>query len=139
MTDERRKPRVQTMNTLPTKTIQSDVTRSEIRHVLAKYRQVGILEHMRDIDMTFRDVSEFEDFSDLMRQTKSAEQAFMRLPSKLREVFSHDVNEWLDAAHDPEKLEARRPQLEALGVLEPLPAPPAPPSPPAAPAEPTPG
>lgn len=112
--------RVQTVNTLPDKTVQSDVHRTEIRHILAKYRQVGIVEHMREVDLVYKDVSEFVDFADLMFQSKEAEKRFMGLPSKVREVFDHDVSKWLDAAHDPEKLEALRPQLEKLGVMEPV-------------------
>jgi len=127
--DVRRKPRVQTVNTMESKTVQSDVFKSEIRHVLAKYRQVGIIEHLRSVDLQFRDVSEFSDFSDLMYQSKQAEGVFMKLPSKVREVFDHDVATWLDVAHDPARLEELRPELEKLGVLEPLPAPPPPPPP----------
>jgi len=112
----RRRPRVQTENLLPSKTVQSDVVRTEIKHILAKYRQVGVIEHMRNVDLQFRDVSEFEDFSDLMFQSKEAEKVFMSLPSKVREVFEHDYARWLDCAHDAEKLEALRPELEALGL-----------------------
>lgn len=115
----RRRPRVQTVNTLPSKTVQSDVTRTEIKHILAKYRQTGVVEHMRNVDLQFRDVSEFSDFSDLMYQSKEAEKVFMKLPSKVRGVFDHDYAKWLDAAHDPEKLEALRPRLEKIGVLAP--------------------
>lgn len=113
--------RVQTVNDLESKTVQADAVRADIREVLRKYEAMGIVDHLAKVDMTFRDVTEFEDFADLMRQSKEAEAAFMRLPSKLREVFGHDVARWLDAAHDPEKLESYRPKLEALGVLEPLP------------------
>jgi len=123
LSEVRRKPRVQTVNTLPSKTVQTDVFRSEIRHVLAKYKQVGIIEHLRSVDLQFRDVSEFSDFADLMFQSKEAEKVFLQLPSKVREVFDHDVAKWLDAAHDPSKVEAVRPQLEKLGVLEPKAAP----------------
>lgn len=122
----RRRPRVRTVNNLPSKTVQSDVFNSEIRHVLAKFKEVGILEHMRNVDLEFRDVSEFTDFADMARQTKVAEGVFMKLPSKVREVFDHDVLNWLDAAHDPEKLEKLRPKLEELGVLEKAEVPPEP-------------
>jgi len=111
-----RRPRVRTVNTLPSRTVQSDVVRAEIKHILAKYRQVGVLEHMRNVDLQFRDVSEFSDFADVMYQSKVAESAFMRLPSKVREVFHHDVAEWLDAAHDKAKLDALLPELEKLGL-----------------------
>lgn len=118
MNEVRRKPRSQTVNVEPSRTVQSEVNRSELKHILAKYEQTGVLVGMRNVDLTFRDVSEFQDYADLMRQSKDAEAAFMRLPSKVREVFGHDVGTWLDAAHDPEKLEALRPQLVKLGVLE---------------------
>lgn len=111
--------RVQTVNDMPSKTVQADVVRSEIRHILAKYKGVGIVEHLRDVDLQFRDVSEFDDFADLMFQSKQAEKVFMSLPSKVREVFDHDVAKWLDAAHDEAKLEELRPKLEKLGVMKP--------------------
>jgi len=126
-----RRARVRTVNTLPSMTVQSDVARAEIKHILAKYRQVGVIEHMRNVDLQFRDVSEFSDFSDMMYQSKVAEAAFMRLPSKVREVFHHDVAEWLDAAHDKAKLDALLPELEKLGLVV---APAAPAGAPAAPA-----
>lgn len=116
--DVRRRARVQTVNTEPSKTVQSDAARSEIRHILAKYRQVGIIDHMRSVDLQFRDVSEFTDFADMARQTKVAEGVFMQLPSKVREVFGHDVLNWLDAAHDPAKLDVLKPELEKLGVFK---------------------
>lgn len=131
--EERRRPRVQTVNTEPSKTVQSDVFRTEIRHIMAKYKETGIVAHMRDVDLQFRDVTEFQDFRDLMFQNKEAEKVFMSLPSKVREVFDHDYATWLDAAHDPEKLEALRPELEKLGVIKP-----GEPVPPAVPAVPVP-
>lgn len=119
--ETRHRPRVQTVNTEPSMTVQSDVMRTDIRHILAKYKQVGMIEHMKDVDLQFRDVTEFADFADLMIQSKIAEQSFMKLPSKVREVFDHDVSKWLDAAHDGDELEKLRPRLEALGVMEPKP------------------
>lgn len=111
--------RVRTVNDKPSKTVQSDVFRTEIRHIMAKYKATGIVEHLKAVDLQFRDVTEFEDFADLMFQSKQAEKVFLALPSKVREVFHHDVAEWLDAAHDRTKFEALRPQFEELGVLKP--------------------
>lgn len=119
LSEVRRRPRLQTENTEPSLTVQSDVMRSDIKHVLAKYKQVGIVEHMREVDLQFRDVSEFTDFGDLMRQSADAQRAFMKLPSKVRELFHHSAAEWLDAAHDAEKLDALRPELERLGLVKP--------------------
>lgn len=112
-------PRVQTVNTDPVVTVQADGPRTEVLEILKKYREVGIVDHMREVDLQFRDVSEFEDFRDLMVQNKAAESAFLRLDPRIRDVFQNDVARWLDCAHDADKLEALRPQLEKLGVMEP--------------------
>lgn len=136
--DGRRRPRIRTVNVLESKTVQSQRDLSDINEVLKKYQHMGIVDHMENVDLQFRDVSEFEDFSDVMRQSADARTAFLRLPPQLRTVFRNDVSEWLDCAHDPEKLEALRPKLEKLGVLEPSPAPVAPAAPSVAPAAPVP-
>lgn len=107
----------------PSRTVQSDRHEAEMKSILRKYEAVGIIDHMRNVDLMFRDVSEFEDFTDLMRQTKVAEAEFMKLPSKVREIFGHSVEAWLDAAHDPEKLEALTPQLVELGLVDAPPPP----------------
>lgn len=128
--DGRPRPRVQTVNELESRTVQSDRDGADIKKIIQTYERNGVLIKPGAVDLAFKDVSEFTDFADMMRQTKEAEAEFMRLPSKVREVFAHSVYNWLDAAHDPEKLEVVRPQLEELGVLEPRAAPPAAPPPP---------
>lgn len=131
---ENGRKRVYTLNEEPSKTVQSEVHDAEIAEILQKYEAIGIKAVMRDVDLTYRDVTEFEDFADLMRQTEQAKVHFMTLPPQLRDVFGGSVENWLDAAHDPEKLEALRPKLEKLGVMEPLPEPaPAPAAPPPVP------
>jgi len=109
--------RVRTVNDLPSMTVQSDVARTEIKHILARYRQTGVIDHMRNVELAFRDVSEFQDFADLMYQSKEAEKVFMALPSKVRAVFDHDVAVWLDCAYDADKLKALEPELKALGLV----------------------
>lgn len=131
------KRRVRTMNYSESRTIQSDRNKAEIKNILARYEATGIIDHMRDVDLQYRDVSEFTDLADAMQQAKEAERVFLQLPPELRNVFENDVVNWLDAAHDPEKIEALRPQLEQLGVLDPIPAPPSP-EPTPTPPEPTP-
>lgn len=110
--------RVQTDDFGPSKAVQSQKDRADIKKIIARYKNTGIVDHLANVDRVFRDVSEFTDFADLMRQTKEAERQFMTLPSKLRAVFDHSVERWLDVAHDPEKFEEIRPKLEELGVLE---------------------
>lgn len=109
--------RVQTVNEEPSRTVQSDRQRADIGHILEKYEQTGVLVNMREVDLEYRDVGEFSDFADMMHQVKAAEAAFLELPSKVRQVFDHDVARWLDAAHDGLD-EFQTAKLTELGVLE---------------------
>lgn len=111
--------KVATVNDLPSCTQQSDVLDSEIGHVLRKYPGIQIGDHLDQVDLVFKDVSEFTDYADLKIQLKEAEQMFYSLPGKVREAFGNDMHSWLDAAHDREKLDHYRPKLEELGVLKP--------------------
>lgn len=115
--DYRGKPRsqYQTVNDEPSKTVQSDAHRADIREILKKYDQVGIVDHLAKVDAQFMDVTAFNDYADLMRHVQTAESQFMELPSKIREMFDHDVAKWLDAAHDQEKLDE---VVEALAPKE---------------------
>lgn len=118
--DSRGKRRVQTVFEEESLTVQSDAARADIRNILRKYKEVGIVDHLAHVNAMYRDVSEFTDLHDAMLQAKQAEADFNKLPPQLRGVFKNDVTRWLDAAHDPEKLETLyRPELEKIGVLEP--------------------
>lgn len=112
--DYRGKPRVQTTDFGPSLTVQSDAKAADINEVLRRFEQVGIVEHLRDVDLQFADVSEFTDYADLMRNLRFAEERFMELPSKVREVFGHDVAKWLDAAHNTPEQNAEL--FEKFGV-----------------------
>lgn len=113
---ERRK--YQTFNTEESRTVQSDRDRADIRKIMQKFRQVGVVDHMAAAAGVYKDVSAFDDYQDVMLSAKSAEEKFMELPSKLREVFGHDVAEWLDCAHDKEKMDAKIPELVKGGWIE---------------------
>lgn len=100
-------------------TEQADAKKADINHILKRAGVTGIVDHLRNVDEVFMDVSEFTDYADMMRHVRDAEVAFMKLPSKVREVFNHSVEEWLDAAHaSPEEL-AERGILEAFGMDNP--------------------
>ncbi len=103
------------VNDDPSETVQSHAPQADVKEIIKKYRQVGIIENLRNTEGIFMDVTGFNDFGDVARQAKVAEIEFMKLPSKIREIFHHDVYEWLDTAHDPEKRQA----LVDAGVIEP--------------------
>lgn len=82
------------------KTVQSDAHLADIQEIMKKFGVVGMAEHLQLTDDQFQDVTEFTDYADVMNHVKEAESTFLQLPSKVRELFDHDVAKWLDAAHD---------------------------------------
>ncbi len=111
--DSRGKNRVQTVNTKPSLTVQSDAHLADITNIMKKFGAEGI-EMLDEAKLVYADVSQFTDLRDALDQAREAEIKFLRLPSKVREIFNHDVAEWLDTAHDQEKRDA----LVAAGFLK---------------------
>ncbi len=112
--DARGRARVQTGNWEPSMTVQSDAHLADIQNIMKSYGVTG----MADLDeaaMQFADITQFTDLADALNQAKDAEREFLKMPSKVREVFNHDVAVWLDTAHDEDKRDA----LIALGFLKP--------------------
>lgn len=103
----------QTHNTLPSKTVQSDAHLADIGEIMRKFRISGDI-NLDGAEGMFLDVSGFTDFADVQRQTVEATAVFMKLPSKVREIFNHDVADWLDTAYDADKRE----RLVTAGFLE---------------------
>ncbi len=103
--DSRGKDRVQTVNTDPSETVQSDAHLADIQNILKSYGATG-MEMLDETQMMFADVTSFTDLADAMNQARLAEVEFLKLPSKVREIFDHDVAVWLDSAHDEEKRDA---------------------------------
>lgn len=123
----RPRSKYQTVNDLPSCTVQADSDKADINKILKRYAAVGIQEQLNLTEAHFPDVSEIGDFQDVMQTARAAEREFMKLPSKVREIFKHDVANWLDTAHDQEK----RASLIEKGIIQPVeqPAPPPPPDP----------
>jgi hypothetical protein len=104
----------QTVNEEPSMTVQSDADGADINKILAKYAATGIIDGLREVEIKYHDISEFTDFADAQRQLKVVEGEFMKLPSKVRGIFDHDVANWLDTAMDQEKRDA----LVEAGYIE---------------------
>jgi len=103
--DYRGKARVQTVNDQPSMTVQSDAHLADVNMIMQTFLREG-MESLNEADLMFKDVSEFTDLADALNQAKVAEIEFLKLPSKVREIFNHDVAVWLDTAHDEDKRDA---------------------------------
>lgn len=110
------------------KTIQSDAHLADIQEILKSAGGLPAL--LQEVDRQFMDVSEFTDYSDMMREVRGAELEFMKLDPQIRALFDHDVYKWLDAAHErraptEESREdrTREGDVTANAVVEPVVAP----------------
>ncbi len=110
----RPRSKYQTKNTMPSETVQADTEKADINLILKRYKEVGIQQNLDLTEAMFPDVTEIGDFQDVMQTARAAETEFMKLPSKVREIFKHDVANWLDTAHDQEK----RASLIAAGKIK---------------------
>ncbi len=109
----RGRPRVQTVNKDPSMTVQSDAHLADINQIMSRFAADGI-SGLDQADLMFKDISEFTDLKDALDQAALANVEFLKLPSKVREIFDHDVAVWLDTAHDKEKRDA----LVAAGFIK---------------------
>ncbi len=105
--------RWQTVNDDPSMTVQSDAHLADINTIVRQFEQGGG-DLLDEAALEFADISDFTDLKDALDQLRLAEVEFMKLPSKVREIFNHDAAEWLDTAHDQEKRDA----LVTAGFLE---------------------
>lgn len=120
--DRRGRPRVVTEFNDESLTVQSDYELTKIDKIMARYGVTGVLEMLDNVDDVFLDVTELpEDYQSVLEYTKAAESEFLKLPSKVREMFDHDVAKWLDAAHDQEKRDAIAARLAEQSGSEPPP------------------
>lgn len=127
--DSRGRPRVQTVNDSPTRTVQSDQVHTDLALILDRYRDGVPLDVLNRAEARFVDISELSDYAEAMRVVRSAEGFFMSQDPKVRAIFGNSVANFLDAAHDPDKREllVEAGFLEADPETSPAVEPPAPP------------
>lgn len=104
-------------------TVQSDAHLADIQEIMKTFGVVGMDAMLNRAEGQFMDVSQFVDYATMMNHVKEAETEFMKLPSKVREMFDHDVYTWLDRAHDERRAPSEREQLGRAGDKAPDPEP----------------
>ena len=75
----------------------------------------GLQQLLDTTELQFLDVTEFEDYADLMRHVAHAKETFMELAPDVRALFDHSVEKWLDSAHDERRAPAARAQTGREG------------------------
>jgi len=111
---ERRRPRVQTVNDKPSMTVQSDVVRTEIRHVLAKYRQTGLISRSSMAPVEFGSDVGFATYADAHAALERAAEEFLKLPPEIRLELGNDPGRYAEISSE----DGWRRVVERIGAKE---------------------
>lgn len=102
----------------PSRTKQSFRDECDINSIMSKWQKHGVLTHLNRFEGSYGDFISAEDYHTSMNQCVAANDAFMSLPSKLRERFLNDPARFLSFVQDP----GNRDEMMELGLLrKPLP------------------
>lgn len=93
-------------------TKQSDALKTDVNHILERWVSHGQVPRGGG-NPTYGDFSQGLDFHAALSQVRVAEEHFERLPAHIRKHVHNDPGEFLDLVMD----EARRPELEELGLV----------------------
>lgn len=111
----------------PSLTVQSEHDRCEINNIMAKFRQTGLVEHIRQHEGRYVDVATAGDFQEAMNIVARGQQSFELLPSEIRKRFNNNPVEFLEFVHDDKNAA----EMAKMGLInapeEPKTAPEAPP------------
>lgn len=99
-------------------TKQSHQAECDINTILKRYQKNGVLTHYAKFGGHYEDLPSDIDYQAGMNAIIQAEDAFMSLPSQLRNRFSNDPARFLAFVQDP----ANAGELESLGLTRPKPA-----------------
>jgi phage internal scaffolding protein len=108
--------RSQTVNTLPSRTKQSDASECEINNIMAKYMRTGAIEHYSTHQGHYSDITG-PDFETAMNIVADANTMFAELPSNLRNRFENSPKRFLEFVQDESNLT----EMAELGLTNPSP------------------
>lgn len=106
------RPVVYTETEGPSLTKQSDIEHSDIHAIMRKHAAGGLVDFQQR-EGRYGDFTQGADLLDAMLKVDQATEAFMELPSEVRDYFKNDPANLVDAVYDP----ARVDELERLGLL----------------------
>lgn len=85
------------------RTKQSMKDECDVNLIVSRFQRDGVLTHMRKHGSPqYLDVSEVQDYRTAIETVRAGEEFFMTLPAKVRERFSNDPAEFVDAVSTEE-------------------------------------
>jgi len=92
---------------------QANRDESDINTIMAKYEKTGLVNHVKEYQGRYEDVSNAVDYQAALHIVNEAQEMFLSLPSSIRKRFDNDPAEFLEFATNPANLE----ELRDLGLL----------------------
>lgn len=97
--------RVYTENLEPSMTDQQWKDDCDVNHIMSRYVKTGHLTHLQKKPGMYADLSKITDLVGAYEDIHQAEEAFMALPSRLRNKFDNDPVKLVQYLQDPKNLE----------------------------------
>lgn len=86
----------------------------DMNHILRKYQKTGLVDHVSRYQGKYDDITEAVDYHTAMNTVINAENAFMSLPSSIRNKFKNDPGAFLDFVSNPDNHD----EMVELGLLK---------------------
>ena len=100
--------------TQPSRVHQSFKSEADINNIIRKHRTTGVVDYVNRSLPSYSDVSSFTDYHSSLQVVSRAEDAFFKLPAKVREEFSNSPGYLLAFLENP----ANRDRAIDLGLIE---------------------
>lgn len=102
--------RVQTLNTLPSRTQQQFKNEVNVNNIMKKYLKTGVITHINTkkgihTEQLVPDTYTSTTYQEAMNIIATSNSQFEELPSELRKKFANDPSKFLEFLHDPKNYE----------------------------------
>lgn len=99
-------------------TQQNFKAETDIRTIIRKYDQTGLIAHVAKGVAQYGDYSEVNEYREALDMVNSANASFMQLPAEIRKEFGNDAGEFFEFATNP----ANKEKLVDMGLAAPEPS-----------------
>lgn len=90
---------------LPSMTEQHHKNDCDINTILKRYDKTGLITHVNNMQATYGDFTEVNEYQESLNLVMAAQQSFADLPSNIRKRFSNDPGEFMEFITDPKNSE----------------------------------
>jgi len=98
--------RVQTVNGLPSRTQKQHKDQVNVNNIMKKFKKTGSITHLRNAkEGVYADLTQITDYAESLMQIKKADEAFLSIPSEIRNKFQNNPANLISYLKDPKNTE----------------------------------